>query len=135
MSKISTVRHVFVEFAPSQLEPGVLYVSFQYSSVLHVCCCGCGREVVTPLSPAQWSLTYDGRAITLEPSIGNWSFPCRSHYWIRRNKVVWGPRFSQEKINIVREKDRDDLESLVEGRARRRPRKQRLDGFPNELGC
>src|SRR5438445_703184 len=81
VSRIDSVRHEFVESAPRQLEPGILYVSFKYSFVLHACCCGCGREVITPLSPAQWSLTYNGQAITLEPSIGNWSFPCRSHYW------------------------------------------------------
>src|SRR2546425_4881089 len=105
MSRISSLRHEFVGSAPSRLEPGVLYVSFLYSSVLHACCCGCGREVVTPLSPARWRLIYDGQTITLDPSIGNWSFPCRSHYWIRKSKVVWGGQFSQQEIEIVREQD------------------------------
>ena len=32
---------------------------------------------------------FDGRTISLNPSIGNWSYPCRSHYWIKGNRVVW----------------------------------------------
>ena len=26
---------------------------------------------------------------TLDPSIGNWSFACRSHYFMRKGRVVW----------------------------------------------
>ncbi|WP_417924835.1 DUF6527 family protein [Collimonas pratensis] len=26
-----------------------------------------------------WSLTYDGKTVSLDPSIGNWSLPCRAH--------------------------------------------------------
>jgi Family of unknown function (DUF6527) len=32
---------------------------------------------------------FDGRSISLDPSIGNWGFQCRSHYWIKNNRVVW----------------------------------------------
>lgn len=132
MNRIYSVRHQFVESAPRQLEPGILYVSFKYSSVLHTCCCGCGREVITPLSPAQWSLTYNGQAITLEPSIGNWSFPCRSHYWIRANKVVWGRQFSQERIDAVREQDERALHGFVDGTPRR-PKHKKLHLVMNWL--
>ncbi len=83
------MKHKFVEFIPDELEDGILYISIIYATVLHKCGCGCGNEVVTPLSPSDWQLTFDGEAISLFPSIGNWSFPCRSHYWIRKNKVVW----------------------------------------------
>jgi len=37
---------------------------------------------------AETDLARDGQANTLVPSIGNWSFPCRSHYGIRKNKAV-----------------------------------------------
>ena len=37
------------------------------------CCCGCGEEVVTPFSPAQWQMSFDGEAVSLHPSIGNWN--------------------------------------------------------------
>lgn len=83
------MKHQFVEFIPDELEDGILYVSITYATVLHKCGCGCGNEVVTPLSPMDWQLTFNGETISLFPSIGNWSFPCRSHYWIRKNEVVW----------------------------------------------
>lgn len=83
------MQHKFVEFIPDKLEDGMLYVSITYATVLHKCGCGCGNEVVTPLSPSDWQLIFNGETISLFPSIGNWSFPCRSHYWIRNNKIVW----------------------------------------------
>jgi hypothetical protein len=69
-------------------------------------CCGCGNEVVTPLSPTDWRLLYDGEGISLEPSIGNWSFHCRSHYWVRKNRVVWAPGWSRAQIDGGRASDR-----------------------------
>jgi hypothetical protein len=81
--------HKFVELLPDQLEAGVLYVCMQYATASHKCCCGCGRDVVTPISPTDWQMTFDGRSISLTPSIGNWSYPCRSHYWIQRSNVMW----------------------------------------------
>jgi hypothetical protein len=80
----ASIRHEFVDLIPDALEDGVLYVSVQYATALHLCCCGCGSEVVTPLSPTDWSLTFDGDTVSLRPSIGNYSFPCRSHYFITR---------------------------------------------------
>ncbi len=67
----------FVTTMPESLLPGVLYVSMEYATVIHLCACGCGSEAVTPLSPTDWSMRYDGVAVTLHPSVGNWSFPCR----------------------------------------------------------
>ena len=65
------MQHKFVEFIPDELENGVLYVSVTYATAIHECCCGCGNEVVTPLAPNDWQLTFDGESITLFPSIGN----------------------------------------------------------------
>jgi hypothetical protein len=65
---------------------------------------------VTPLSPIDWSLTFDGETITLDPSIGNWSFECKSHYFIRKNKVVWAKRFSDKEIAEVKYIDSQDKE-------------------------
>jgi hypothetical protein len=42
--------------------------------------CGCGKKVVLPLHPTHGKLTYDGETVSLSPSVGNWSFPCESHY-------------------------------------------------------
>ena len=84
-----SLEYEFVTHIPDTLVEGVVYVSIPYTTVLHLCCCGCGEEVVTPLRPTDWNLTFDGETISLCPSVGNWRFACRSHYWIRRNEVIW----------------------------------------------
>ena len=86
---MKTLNHRFVEQIPEQLDEGIIYVSIPFETILHKCCCGCGKEVVTPLSPSDWSITFDGETVSLKPSIDNWNFECGSHYWIRRNKVHW----------------------------------------------
>jgi hypothetical protein len=106
MRQGKTLTHEFVEFIPDVLKDGTLYVSVQYATVVHKCCCGCGKEVVTPLSPTDWKLIFDGKTISLDPSIGNWSFDCQSHYWIRNNRVRWAAQWSSEEIAAGRARDR-----------------------------
>lgn len=89
MSRRAALDHEFVHHIPEHLADGVLYVSVAFATALHRCCCGCGREVVTPLSPNDWRMTFDGESISLCPSIGNRNFECESHYYIRRSKIVW----------------------------------------------
>jgi hypothetical protein len=110
------MRHEFVEFVPDQLKEGVVYICIQFATAVHRCCCGCGREVVTPISRADWTLSFDGESISLDPSIGNWSYPCQSHYWIRKNRVQWTPRWSPEMIERGRKKDRLLREQVFDGR-------------------
>jgi hypothetical protein len=105
MKRSRKLRHEFVEFIPSVREDGVVYVSIPYATAVHNCCCGCGSKVVTPISPTDWKLTFDGETISLYPSIGNWSFPCQSHYWIINNVVKWEPKWSKEKIECTRRED------------------------------
>ena len=100
------LAHKFVDSIPEVLEEGTLYVSIRFGTVVHKCACGCGEEVVTPLGPAEWKLTYDGRTISLAPSIGNWSFPCRSHYWIDGGNVRWARGFSGVEVAQVRQEAR-----------------------------
>jgi hypothetical protein len=104
--KVTEFGYEFVEFIPDQLAEGTVYVSIAYATVVHSCASGCGKEVVTPLGPTDWQLIFDGESISLTPSIGNWSFPCQSHYWIRRNKVIWAPRWSRTQIERGRARDR-----------------------------
>src|ERR1700686_1232920 len=99
------LKHGFVEYMPDVLMDGTIYVSMTFATVAHKCCCGCGGEVVPPLSPPDWGLSFDGQSISLDPSIGNWSFSCKSHYWIRRNKVIWAPRWSEKQIQGGRAHD------------------------------
>lgn len=100
------LRHEFVEFIPDKLEEGIIYVSIALGTASHKCVCGCGNEVVTPITPTDWELTYDGESVSLDPSIGNWSFPCQSHYWITRDRASWAPRWSEKKIAAGRAHDR-----------------------------
>lgn len=95
----------FVEFIPEVLEDGKLYISETYATAAHNCCCGCGLRVVTPLSATGWKLRVDGQYVSLHPSIGNWSFPCRSHYWIRRNVVHWSYPMRQKDVDAMRRRD------------------------------
>lgn len=97
--KVHELRPEFVELVPGRLEPGVLYISVRYKSVQHSCCCGCGRKVVTPLSPTGWRITFDGRSVSIHPSIGNWQKECGSHYFIVENRVRWARRWSREEIS------------------------------------
>ena len=109
------LAHKFVKAIPEKLEERTLYVSLEYATVTHKCCCGCGKEVVTPISPTDWQLTFDGDSISLHPSIGNWSFPCQSHYWIRRNRIKWAPQLSKQMIAAGRALDRLAKEQYFEG--------------------
>lgn len=104
--KQKTLSHQFVEYIPEKLDDGVLYISKRYGTAVHKCCCGCGEEVVTPLSPTDWSLHVERNVVTLYPSIGNWSLACRSHYWVRKDKVIWAGQMSQGQIEYGRAMDR-----------------------------
>jgi hypothetical protein len=111
--KASAIRPEFVEFIPKLLEPGVLYVSEKYRTASHLCACGCGEKVVTPLSPADWHLSMDGGKVSLHPSIGNWNYACQSHYWIRRNGISWAGSMSKGQIKRVQARDFADRASQV----------------------
>ena len=111
MSSISRLRPIMVETIPTRLQAGELYISKRYRTSVHLCCCGCGLEVVAPLNPAKWQLTeYRDGSVSLCPSIGNWSFPCRSHYWIERSRVRWSHAMSTFEIDRVRQRDRAAVE-------------------------
>jgi hypothetical protein len=100
--KRSEIAFEFVEFVPKELDEGRLYISTEYATAVHRCCCGCGCKVTAPLAPDEWRLIFDGKTVSLEPSIGNWSFPCQSHYWIRRNRISWSGPMSKEQVAEVR---------------------------------
>jgi len=102
---VTKLEHRFVESAPHILESGVVYVSIRHKSVLHLCACGCGYEVVTPLAPHRWQLTFDGVTVSLEPSVGNSVLPCRSHYFITNNEVDWHRPMTDKAIKWARAKD------------------------------
>ena len=122
------VNYQFVNFIPEDVEEGVLYISMEYATATHKCCCGCQNIVVTPISPTDWCLTYDGESVSLSPSIGNWSFNCRSHYWIRRSEILWAEQWSQERVNSNRAFDLEAKTGFFQDKETARPEQ------PSEFG-
>ncbi|MBB3701255.1 hypothetical protein KMW28_03665 [Flammeovirga yaeyamensis] len=96
---MSEIKLVFLEEIPEEIKDNTLYVSMEYATAIHNCMCGCGNKVITPLSPKDWNLLYDGETISLSPSIGNWNFNCESHYWIKKNKIVRAIDWPEKNID------------------------------------
>lgn len=102
------VKHLapqFVESFPAKLEPGELYLAMEFATAAHLCACGCGTTVITPFSPTDWQMSFDGETVSLKPSIGNWTFPCRSHYWVRSGRIEWAGDMSLVAIDAGRKRD------------------------------
>lgn len=105
---IKNLTPQFVESFPQKLEPGELYLAMDFATAAHLCACGCGNKVITPFSPTDWQMSFDGEAVSLKPSIGNWTFKCRSHYWVRSCRIEWAGNMSQDAINAGRERDAEE---------------------------
>lgn len=112
----NSLVHEFIDDIPARLEDGKLYVSIRYRTAVHLCACGCGNKIVTPIKPAKWHLTFDGTTVSLTPSIGSWQFACRSHYWIRKNMVCWAKPWTDEQVHEGRESDARELRAYLESR-------------------
>lgn len=106
----------FVESFPQKLEPGELYLAMEFATAAHLCACGCGNKVITPFSPTDWQMSFDGETVSLKPSIGNWSFKCRSHYWVRSGRIEWAGNMSQAAINAGRKRDAEAKARLQSSR-------------------
>lgn len=128
MNQIRPITFEFVDAVPSPREESKLYISIKYRTAIHSCFCGCGMKVVTPIRPTGWSLTYDGDSVSLAPSVGNWSFKCRSHYFIRKNRAIPAGDMDQAGIEAGRARDRairDEYFRVTGGTATTGPTKKR----------
>lgn len=115
-----------VHFMPKELKPGVLYVSEEFDIAMHLCACGCGSKIRTPLGPTEWAVEETGSGPSLYPSVGNWQQTCQSHYWINRGEIRWAGKWTPEQIAAGRrhEEERrrayyDALDSKHAGKMRR----------------
>ena len=99
------MRHAFVRAVPEALEQDTLYISIDYVSTSHLCACGCGAEVVLPLHPTKWQLTFDGASVSMAPSIGSRTLSCRSHYWIDKGRIHWANRMSDGDFDRALKRD------------------------------
>lgn len=99
------LKLLHVDYLPKELEPEILYVSKEFGVSGHLCPCGCGSKIITPLGQTEWRFSESKGKGTLYPSIGNWQLPCRSHYWIRKGKIKWSLQWSDERIAESRDSE------------------------------
>ena len=109
-----------VHYMPKELKPGVLYVSEEFGAAAHLCACGCGSKIRTPLGPTEWSLDETDIGPTLSPSVGNWQLPCQSHYLIIRGEVIWAPKWTLEEIAAGRRREQERRQVYYDALDRKR---------------
>jgi len=110
---MKTIQHKFVEFIPNSPEQGILYISIEYRTAVHLCVCVCGNKVVTPISPTDWEIRFNGKTVSLYPSIGNWNFECKSHYFITRNEIFIARKWEDWEIEEGRVEDKTNKEKYL----------------------
>jgi hypothetical protein len=103
MQKLTTIKLQRVHYVPKALEPGVLYVSEEFGAAVHLCACGCGSKVSTPLGPTEWTLQESADGPSLTPSVGSWQLRCKSHYWISRGQINWSGQWTPAQIEAGRQ--------------------------------
>lgn len=108
---MSSLRPTFSQYIPADLDEGILYISLDYSTAVHLCACGCSAKVVTPFGPADWQLVFDG-TVSLRPSIGNGQLPCRSHYFIRQDQILWAREMTASATKVASDRDQAALRNL-----------------------
>ena len=96
--RLERIRAEHVEFMPKQLEPGILYITRKYGTAAHLCACGCGEKIRTPLGPTEWKVTESRSGPSVWPSVGNWQKACESHYVIEDGRIVWCGKWSPEQV-------------------------------------
>lgn len=112
------IRLERVRTMPALLEQGVLYVSEEFGTAAHLCACGCGSKVRTPLGLTEWTFTDHPDGPSLDPSVGNWQRPCQAHYWIDRGEVEWSTQWTPQQIVAGRDAEvrrRDAYYSSLRG--------------------
>ena len=109
-----------VHYMPKELKPGVLYVSEKFGAAAHLCACGCGAKVRTPLGPTEWSLEETDGGPTLHPSVGNWQEACQSHYWIVRGEVIWSAKWTPGQIAAGRRSEEQRRRAYYDALDRKR---------------
>ncbi len=128
MPKIESIRLERVHYMPKVLEPGVLYASEEYGAAAHLCACGCGVKISTPLGPTEWQLNETGGGPSLSPSVGNWQQPCRSHYWIWQGRVEWSGDMTEAQIQAGRHLEHVRRQAYFAKRQKERLAQARLPG-------
>ena len=61
---------------------------------------------MTPFTPTDRKMTIDGETVSLDPSIGNWTLAGRSHYVIKRGRVIEAGPWTDKQVEAERHRDR-----------------------------
>jgi len=109
-----------VHYMPKEPQPGILYVSEEFGVAAHLCPCGCGSKIRTPLGPTEWSVKETPSGPTLSPSVGNWQQACQSHYLITRGEVIWAEKWSAKQIAAGRDMEEKRRRAYYDDLDRRR---------------
>lgn len=117
---IESFRLERVRYIPKVLEPGVLYLAAEFDIAAHLCACGCGTKVTTPLGSTEWQVTETKSGPSIWPSIGNWQLPCRSHYVIAGGQIRWAGQWSDDRIQAGRKAEQHRREAYYAARAHAR---------------
>jgi len=73
----------------------------EYATAVHKCACGCGKEVVTPLSPTDWKLIFDGKALSLEVLDRQLGLPVAArNYWVKNTTGRYGRRIGPRHASM-----------------------------------
>ena len=95
--EIRHINEILIE-GEDKLENGVIYIDDSSPYIEFLCPCGCGRVTMIPINRnyehvqhPYWDISEsnDGAVISLSPSIYSTGFDCKSHYFIKENKIVW----------------------------------------------
>ncbi len=81
----------------------VIYISIKNRAVMHKCPCGCGETVYMILGKDDWCLIYDG-TLSLTPSVGNFYFECKSHYFIVDDSIFPADRHTRKLLRKTKKK-------------------------------
>jgi hypothetical protein len=60
--------------------------------VVFECPCRCHRRIDLNLAAGQnphWNVHHENGVLTIEPSIWLRSNPCGSHFFVRKNRIIW----------------------------------------------
>ena len=92
----SHFTYVIVKEIPISLEPGIIYIEGEKSHfwvAAFICPCGCKQPIYLNLlkeASPHWKIKFHfWNKITICPSV-NRTVGCKSHFIIRKNKVLWG---------------------------------------------
>jgi len=81
---------VYVDRLPmkSEMEAEKVYMAENKTQATHLCPCGCGTEILTPLGRGGYrALENSDESLTISPQIEH--SPCSNNYKLYKGYVIW----------------------------------------------